>query len=487
MKKFRPLIIAAIVLLVLLAGYLLITTLLPEKETDNKADSPTEPVEQYVLTDYEMANVDVMKFKFDDGYEYTIKCVVTKNEKGVSSRNYFIEGKTQYAFNRSTLGMAAMTLADISFTSYVEENPKDLAKYGLDTPYVIFEIVDNDGNNDVIYIGDPAPVGTGYYGMKEGGDKVFLFGSYYSKYMVARDTFYRELAFTQYPDYTSIKSFLLSQPDKETIEIDTNSEEDIKAGGLYATQYCFKQPVQRNGNDSMIAEEIFAKIIAISATEVVEDSLDNLAQYGLDGDNVTILEIGDTEGNTKRLNLSPVGEDGSRYGVIRGIMSVYKFSNSSFSPIFNLDYRLYINKLIWLHNITEVGRVEITLPEGEHILEIFDPTDEEEEAGKEFEATFDGGDIIEENARRLYTRVLSPTFYDMIEGDFEVGEIEYEFKIIYDETGEEHTLQFAPINPRQYVAYLNGEMTDYYVNVSSLTEVSKAVKAIQEGEVLTTT
>jgi len=483
MKKYRPLIIAAIVLVVILAAYLLIVMLTPEQQIDTSADSQVEKT-TYVLTDYELTDVDYMKFTYHDGYEYVIDCVVTYNDAGVASRNYFIEGKSQYDYDRNALGMAAMNLADISTTSYVEENPKDIAKYGLDDPYVTFEIADNGGNKSVVHFGDANPRGSGSYAIEEGGDKVYNLGSYVSEYLIRDDKSYRTLTVTNYADYTAIKHLLVSQPGKETIEMGSRTADEMAAIGLYASQFYFTQPIEREANDTTLAEEILPSLLAISAYQVVEDSVDNLSEYGLDGEDVTVIEITDAEDVTKKLTLSAVDENGYRYGVISGVMSVYQFDSSIFDAILNMDYREYINKLIWLHTITDVGTIELNIKGEKHVLELFDPTPEEEEAGKVFEATFNGGEIVEDNVRRLFARVHSPTFYDMIEGEVKPVEIEYEFKIIYDEEDVEDVLQFAPINDRQYIAYLNGEATDYYVNVNDLKAIEKAIETIEKGDIL---
>ncbi len=484
MKKYRPLIIAAIVLVILLAAYFLIITLVPEKAEETTTS--TSASEKYVLTDYELVDVDYMKFTYYDDYEYVIDCKVTYNDAGVATRNYIIEGKSQYEYDRSALGMAAMYLADISVTSFVEENPKDIAKYGLEDPYVRFEIADNDGNKSVVLLGDSSPVGTGSYAMLEGGDKVFVLSTSVAKYMIQNDMSYRTLTLTNFEDYTSIKRVSVTQPNAAAIEIDSRTEEEMKAAGIYASQYIFKQPVEREANDTTLAEEIFPNLLAISAYRVVEDSLDNLEEYGLT-ENVTVFEIEDVDGNVKKVTLSEPDENGYRYGVITGIMSVYQFKDSSFESLFTMDYRRFINKLIWIHTITDVGSVEIDIKGEKHVLDIYAPTAEEEEAGKEFYAEFDNGDILEDNARRLFARVLSPTFYDLIDGEIEAGKIEYEFKIIYDEKDEEHVLQFAPINDRQYIAYLNGEATDYYVNINDLKTIEKAIATIENGEILSMT
>lgn len=483
MKKYRPLIIAAIVLAVLVAAYFLIVTLIPEKQ----AETTTDTVEKttYVLTDYELLDVDYMKFTYYDGYEYVIDNTVTYNAQGVASRNYSIEGKSQYSYDRSALGMAAMNLADISITSFIEENPKDLAKYGLDNPYVKFEIVTNDGSKTAILVGNADPLGNGCYAMVEGGDKVYNLGSYITEYLIRDDMSYRILTITEYADYTAFNRIFVSQPGKDTIELIRRNDEELAAAGTYASQFYFVQPIEREANDTSFVEEIVPGILAVSAYDVVEDSLDNLAEYGLDGDDVTIIEFEDSTGVTKKITLSAPNENGYRYGTVSGVMSVYMFEGPVFDSLLSMDYKQYINKLIWIHTITDVGRIELDLKGEKHVLELYDPTAEEKEEGKVFTATFDGGEIVEDNARRLFARVHSPTFYDVLEGEVKPGKVEYEIKVIYDEQDVEDVLQFAPINERQYVAYVNGEATDYYVNVNDLKNIEKAIDTIEKGEILT--
>ena len=117
-----------------------------------------------------------------------------------------------------------------------------------------------------------------------------------------------------------------------------------------------------------------------------------------------------------------------------------------------------------------------------HVLEFTFTPDPEDETSKILSATLDGEEIVDSNVRRLYVKVLSPFFYVFTEVQ-EPGEIEYRLKIIYA-TGEEYLMEFAKLNERQYQVIKDGEDTGYYVNVTDLTAISKAIERVKNGEIL---
>jgi len=476
-KKYRPLIIAGIALVLLAASYMLVVALLPEPVVDDTS----EPLPTYYLTKYDTTDVDTILFEREDGTSYTIESKKVTNDAGAVSTNYLIAGKYQYEYDRSALGMAMMYVTSIYVNSITDAEPKDLAAYGLDTPSVRMTINPFEGEPTTVLLGDIAPVGSSYYAMVEGKPEVYLLGSYVAKYILNTDLDYRTLTLTAYTDVsTEIGEVEITRGGEPVLTVYRRTDEEADAAGTLATRYTIKQPVQRDGNDTTIPDSLLTPMAALSATSVVEDMPQDLSKYGLDKD-TTVLKITNVDGTSKKLTLSS-DRDGMMYGMIQGINSVYTFTTSDFSFL-DVDYKTLLYKLLWLYNITDVQRVELVIRGEEHVLELFDPTDEEETAGKVFSGTLDGETVSEENGRRLYTRVLSPTLYDYVESGTTAGAAEYTFRIILDD-GTVHTMELAPLNERQYLAILDGESAECYVNVTDLTNLEKAIEKVKAGEKL---
>ncbi|TBL73066.1 DUF4340 domain-containing protein [Paenibacillus thalictri] len=55
----------------------------------------------------------------------------------------------------------------------VEDNPSDLAKYGLDKPSQKFTVTMKDGSSKVISVGDPVPIPGFFYALASGSGEVF--------------------------------------------------------------------------------------------------------------------------------------------------------------------------------------------------------------------------------------------------------------------------------------------------------------------------
>ncbi len=159
--KFRGLIVAAIVLLVL-AGVLYWSQHHKPKETA----STTTPA----ILKIDPATVTSLTVK-QKGAE-----PVTLTRSGAS--RWEITAPSQFPADSSTVSSMLSTLSPLNSDTIVEEQPTNLANYGLSDPSLEVDVTGKDSKTNRLFFGDDAPTGGGVYVQLAGNPRVFTAGSY---------------------------------------------------------------------------------------------------------------------------------------------------------------------------------------------------------------------------------------------------------------------------------------------------------------------
>jgi hypothetical protein len=161
--KFRGLIIAAAVLLVL-AGVLYWSE--HHKPKENTAASSTTPA---IL-------------KIDPA---TVTSLIVK-QKGAppvvlaraDADQWKITAPGDYPADSSTVSSMLSSLSPLNSDSIVEDHPANLADYGLSDPSLEVDVTGKDNKTSRLLFGDDAPTGGGVYVQLAGNPRVFTAGSY---------------------------------------------------------------------------------------------------------------------------------------------------------------------------------------------------------------------------------------------------------------------------------------------------------------------
>jgi len=479
LKKFKGLFFTAIALLILCVAYVAIISIPQEVEEEKEA------TEVYYLMDYSPAELDRVEFEFADGYTYTIVGVTTKTNIG-SSRDYYIEGNDQYSYADSSISMGMAYLSNISTTTLINPSPSEYASFGLAEPYVTVTFHPYEGDPITIHVGDPTPIGTRYYAKVEGDDAVYAISSANGEQMRTKDTAFRATNLISYESpVEDVMIVTITQPDGTVIQVHNRSEEERIEVGMLGSQSYMTKPFEHECHDDNLYNKVLVYLEGMAALEAVSNvsSPELLSQYGLgEGQDYGIVEVVDRAQTYTKINISAVQEDGFRYASKTGDTSIFKVQ-ADYADIIDVDYRDLLSHMIWVYSITDVASVSMNLDGEEHQFMIFDPDDTEKAEGKTFSATLDGKEIAETNARRLFTRVVGVTMYDVMSDSMNAGEVTYRFDITLD-SGEKHTLELAKINNRQFEVIKDGFHTGLYANIDTPKEIESAIERIWNGEIL---
>ena len=482
-KKYKPLAFALAALILVGAAYALIVLLIPEPPEEPEKDITAGYT---TLVDYELKNLDHVDFRFADGYEYTIKLT----HKSDVSRSYSIVGKEEYDYDFTSISSACLSLSGISSSRLVEENAQDLAKYGFDEPQANVMIYGTDGTSVKLTVGDATGVGEYSYVIKDDGDDVYLISSYSTRYLISKDFYYRKkdiFTLNEEDPSADVQAIQVSKNGEMLFDYVTLTEEERDAldPDLDTLAYMYA-PVEHSVNTTTLSDYLLSNMMNVNFNDVVEDRPTDLAQYGLDSDTLN-LKVTLSDGTTSNIMLGDVTEDGSQYGMLGGVNSILLFDEDDFAFLNDFDFSRLIYRLIWTYNIQELSGFDVTAHGVTHSVELFDPDKDEEEAGEEFWATFDGKELREENCRRLYIRVLSPSVYNLTDEQMNAAaepESEWSCNIHFDTGRSDETISFHKINARQYAAYRNGEPTGFFVNINDLEAIDEALDIIAKGDLI---
>lgn len=158
-KKVRIIVILGVLCLAL-AGYAIVTAISKDSEESEK---------DIVLSYIEPEDMTSFSYQHHNDEEYTDDLYSFVKEDGV----WYYEPDKEFPVNQIMAETKATIISDITAERLVEENPDDIAQYGLDEPYLTVSV--SDAENTYVYqVGDYNASTTTYYIMQEGKDAVYL-------------------------------------------------------------------------------------------------------------------------------------------------------------------------------------------------------------------------------------------------------------------------------------------------------------------------
>lgn len=480
-KKALPLLITLAVFAVLFAGYAAMVWLIPARE---KVDDEKK-VEYTTLVDYTPDQITDIDFVYRDGYAYTLNLTRYVNEAGYNTVAYSVAGKGEFEYDQEKYSRMVAQIAQISSGTLANQTT-DLATYGLDVPKVAvtYHIFDENGmsvEGMTLLVGNPAPIGSGHYGMIEGDDRIFVIGYAEADYLVTTDYDYRVLTLLTINDYINdIQSVSIHRgPDDDLVVARATTEE--KHALEYATTYRIYEPALVNCNTYYLESNMLQYMTVFYAEACIEDYPKDLAEYGLaPEDDPMELVIETVAGDTTRFTLSKTkNEDGTIYGKISGQTSVFTFDPELFD-FMNVTYSELLDMTIWVYEFNDLDHIDLMLDGDAHTIYITHNAD------GTCTTKLDELEIDENDARQLYARMLQIYLDDITRKDDKAGEVQYSI-FLYGRDGKVRSLELAAINDRRFIVILDGVEQEYYVRYNTFKFIMEGIADLYEGLHLTYT
>lgn len=405
-----------------------------------------------------------------EGKAYVITAKV-KNGNAV----YAVQGDNTFAYKQSIIGITVGMISQFQATKMVTDDLKNPSEYGLTTKSPTLEFTTTDGVNHLITFGNKTPfTDKTYYVRIDNEPKVYIVNeSFYSTFLMPV-TSYRDLTIllTVGTDYVDLSSYKVTNPDGKVIDIELNPNKDVDMSVYRETS-----PYTGLVDNYNIATMVFDKLYTLEATGVVEDYPKHLADFGLD--KPYRVEVVSKLGEKMVLLIGRAEKDFT-YIKREDVPSVWAATGDfTFLDVNGADV---LDTSIWMYNIHDVSKCVYKTPEATYTFNIDDRTNKE---GKgDFFASFNNKSITQDNARSLYSAML--TFYAVGAYENKLPD-KYQYEMTFTmRDGTVNVMKLYRLNSRQYAAEVNGKCRSY-VSVTAINELQKTIDTILSGGALSTT
>ncbi len=381
MKLYRNAIILLVILGALVGAYFLINS---KVNNNAAADSTMDLGEDAIkVVSFEKDNINYIGYDNENG----------KFSISLKDDTWTIEPAMEFTMDELVANAAAIDVSAIVANKVIEEDAKDLAKYGLDKPGTI-TVGLKDGTKKVVEFGDKTPTNDAMYVKMQGENKVYTVGSYYfDKLLMKRGQFIKQEILPV--EETEIKTFSLTKDGTLLYSLNfvSDSEVDITA------------PVVESG-DATKTQPIKANLVTLKMTDIVDENPADLSKYGLDNPRY-VIEFG-TSDTTKKIAIGKDISSGTAYAKFVDSKGVFSLDTA---PLTFLDMGLtdVIDTFVYLPNITDVASVEINL-DGKKVVSEITHSDNNEQTfkveGKDANMKNDKGDSV---FRAYYQAIIGLT------------------------------------------------------------------------------
>ncbi|MCL1806372.1 MAG: DUF4340 domain-containing protein [Oscillospiraceae bacterium] len=354
----------------------------------------------------------------------------------------------------------------------VTENADDqqLALFGLDDPMLTWSVKLPDGTSAEFALGGEQAAGNGSrYARRQNSREVFLLTSTQSDVLTRSLEDLYDLTF--FPGHEEegawlfIQNVTIGKKDGSVIELNKRSDEELAAAELGSSRYRLMQPVVSETQEYNIEVLVMVPITTIVPESIEELHPADLSLYGLDApDTLTYIE---EDGESKTLLIGRADpERGGRYVMIEGHDAVL------FDP--NGDYRFLgteatelRTRQIWLNNIKTVDSVDFHLEGVSRKLTFEHTFDDEDEDFHELRGWFDGLELSENNARRLYLAALRIMATGGTDAAVPAAAPDFTITMNFTEGGSD-TMELYQLGGAQYLIVLNGVNQQFYISRMNL-------------------
>lgn len=411
---------------VLLTAILLLVLYLPRGEQPGSSSSGSTDEEiTYPLiekgTSSDIGLVTSLQIQNSTG-SYTL-------QYNTNEQSYALTGYEDLTLDSTTVSSLAeaMTALNASSKLEAEGNPAD---YGLDQPAVITATY-KDGTSHVLHIGNAVPSGSGYYVSLDADSTVYICSTSTME------------PFLQ-PSTSLISTVLLSAPTVKSDDSDgkailrelqisgtahnpslsiRRAQSDESTEVSYSS-YVMTQPYYRGVTESV--SNSLATLTSLYASEavVLHPTAAQREFYGLTNPATLVkltLAVESTSSSsdssdasttiyynsvTATLRIGKTDENGNYYCAVDGTDAVFLVSASTLQVLVERQYSNTVSDLLFIKDITTLGRVDITLDDTTHSFTLTHHADAEDNDASmivsEGDKTYSTPDF-----RTLYQRMMS--------------------------------------------------------------------------------
>ncbi len=476
-KNTRLLIICGAVLLVL-AGTL--TAMLLQKDGGTAENSSETEATQAAISLNGASGAEVVRLEVKGETEsYTL--VQTAPAEGEKRAVFTIEGYEDVRMNDNLLSTLPYNASALEAEALVEENAKDLERYGLEDPRAEVTAHYADGSEFTFGIGIVSPLDASQTYCLIGGDvylvRTSLTGNF--SFTPADLVSTTVIAEPENKDYPIVQSVRIERKDLEEdlyIEYDYEGQENGNESGSAAT-HVLVEPVftYLNLENSLAITNGFFGLTAKEIAALHPEKAD-FAKYGLDDPFCTATTACD-DGNTYVLQIgdSYTTEDGTKcyYTYLEGVNVIYGITeeNDAWATVQAKDI---FSPLIFDTYVWSLASVDV-MARDQKVHFDCEGTDKED-----FVVKKDGKTVDTERFRQLYQFILSLYADDLYLDEIPEQEPDAEITLT-TQSGHSYTVSFYQKSALQTLVARDGVPT-FTIRTSSLDTLAHDLEIFDDME-----
>jgi hypothetical protein len=368
-------------------------------------------------------------------------------------------GPAWLVFDTGNVDRLLTGISDLFAERVIDESPTDLSQYGLKPPKATATGTFSDGTAQTVYLGDRAPGSGTYYLQVKGDPRVYTVQMYDAEHFHWTVNDLRAKTITPALNYDEVSYLRLVERDGTVIEAKEKTTDEVKSYQLGFGKYILTRPYPfPRGVDTEKQDPLLKAPQAIAIESFVADAPRDLARYGLARPWGEAL-VRD-KANAITFLFGAQKNDTETYFMIKGQPTVYSVTTSTLSFMGTKPFDV-VDKFIFIPNIDDVDRIDITAAGTKHVLAISRTTKKAEKAGEEdkVEAAYsmDGKPAVEEYFKKFYQSVIG------LQAD---GEVRRQVPDVPDVSvtftmnkgpSKKVTLDYAPYDRDFYAIFMDGK------------------------------
>lgn len=387
----------------------------------------------------------------------------------------------------------------------INENPDNLAEYGLADPAAILEITQNDNTVVELRIGSVAGNSLGYYGLVNDDGIVYLL-----PIEIGTSLQYNNAQMTAIEKAPSILpaniiSISVTNRDGEDYELRYNDTDELDNAGSRMFNWKLLKPYGDGYSaDYSKIQNILNNYTTYNYIRNVDYTGKNDAEYGLD-DPAHTVEVGFTTTTTELLDKPEVDsetgalitekqvtvtdtykiyvgnqdDDGNYYVRVDGNLSVYTLSETTIEKMLKINAFSMMNGFVCIPNIDTVDHAVLNIEGTEYNLDIKRTTEKKDDGTEETVVTYyyNNQEADTDAFKKLYQTVVSATYdaeaKEEVQTDGLTPYMTMSFHIFGD---QEKTVSasFLPYNESFFIVQ-KGDTVRFLVDKRKIEDIAKAV------------
>jgi hypothetical protein len=291
----------------------------------------------------------------------------------------------------------------------IEEQPADLALYGLVPPRAVARAYLDDGTVKTIRLGDETPTGNTYYLQVEGDPAVYSVWMNHGQHFHWKAADLRSKSLLTAVNAAEVSYYKARLRSGQTIEVIEKTPDEQKQFQLGFGKYLMIKPFPAHrGVDGEKFQPMLDGPAAIDVAEFVDDAPADLARYGLDKPWGELL-VRDAAGTLHLTFGADWGTDRVCFQVA-GERAVYAVDKYKLDFMATKPFDL-VDKFLFIPSIDDLERLDVSAGGITHTFILTRTTKKATEAGAEDEVvvtyTGDGKDLGEDNFKKFYQSVIA--------------------------------------------------------------------------------